>query len=591
MCGIFGYIGQKKNATKAVFEGLKRLDYRGYDSWGIAIQNKSLIKIEKHAGKISEALPKLPKSSIAIGHTRWATHGAVNDINAHPHISSNGEFALAHNGIVENYQEIKKSLAKKKYKFLSQTDTEVIVRLIEEKSKSTKNLEEAVMKAFSKLEGRNTIIILAKDGRIIGARNGSPLVIGINGKDKSEIYLSSDTLSFAPFVKNMVIMNNGEMVVCKPNELKINNTKSGKAIPYKIEPTDIQNDKVSKENFPHFMLKEIFEAPLAISQIVKQDHQAYFNFAKAIKKAKRVFAIGSGTAGVAAAQIAFYLRTFGKIPALSLVGSDSREYYELFDKDTLLIAPSQSGETADVLEVLEAAKERGAKVSSFVNMPGSMMTRMSDYKFMAQAGPEICVVSTKIFVSQLAWGYLVSKYVQGKHKEGLQNLKSFSLIIKKYLKARKNHLALKKIAKGLIKSQHIFLLSKAENFQITREGMVKIIESSYIHAHAIPSGDLKHYAITIMEEGIPVIVVVANDNVRTDILNAASEVKARGAQVIGVAPKKHDNFDLHIQVPDSGEGSAIINIIPIQLLAYYMATTLGHDVDKPRNIAKSVTVK
>ena len=589
MCGIFSYLGNK-NATKVVFDGLKRLDYRGYDSWGIGVKNGLFISCEKHTGKISQAKVNLPKSQIAVGHTRWATHGAVNDVNAHPHFSSDKSFVLAHNGIVENYDDLKNKLEKKKHHFKTKTDTEVIVRLIEEEKKSTPNLLTAVPKAFKQLKGRNTVIILTKDGQVIAARNGSPLVIGTDQQLK-EIYLSSDTLSFAPFVEKLLVVNNGQMVACKPGEVQLKKIISGKLLKPKWEKNSIKSIHVSKQDHQYYMIKEINEAPEVITQVTKQKKQEYSHLAKAIKKAKHVYIIGSGTAGAAAAQIAYYLRNFSKISAISLIGAEAREYYDLFQKGDLMIAVSQSGETADVLEVLEVAKAKGVKIASYVNMLGSMMTRMSNYQFMAHAGPEICVMSTKIFVSQIAWGYLVAKSVADKFSQAVTNLNQLSMIVDKFLKDKKVTKQIQQLAKQLILKESIYLLGRSQNLQIIKEGMIKIIEGSYIHGHAIPAGDLKHYVITLMEKGVSVIAVISNDFVKDDCLNAVSEVKARGAQVIAVAPENHENFDYLIKTPDTKETSAIMNIIPLQLLAYYMAVGLGNDVDKPRNIAKSVTVK
>ena len=597
MCGIFGYSGPK-NAPEIILEGLKRLEYRGYDSWGIAVVADQ-IKLEKKTGAIGD-LNSLNSELITldsrtgIGHTRWATHGGISETNAHPHFSTDKSFALAQNGIVENYQELKASLMKKGYKFESETDTEVIVRLIEDKMKSSvvsrqlsDKIKEAVREAFLELEGRNTIIILTKDGHIFAARNGSPLVIGLNDK---EIFLSSDTLSFAPHVKKVIILNNGQMVSYN-GRLEITDIKSGKILPVRPEKIYFKSSKVDKEGYDHFMLKEIHESPYVINQVISQDFSLYEDFVSQLKKAKDVYTIGSGTAGIAASQIAFYLRVFGKIKAESVIGADIYEYYDLLGKGDLMIVPSQSGETADVLEVLEVAKKKGLKIASYVNMPGSTMSRLSDYPFASHAGPEICVMSTKVFTSQIAWGYLLSKIVQGKAPEGQQNLKVLSEEMDKYLNTGTNLEAIKSLAKMLAKSKDIFLLGKYQNFNIVKEGMVKIIEGSYIHAHGIPAGDLKHYAITLMEKGVPVIVVISKDIAKDDVLNAVNQVKARGATVIGISPTPSAGFDYHIPVPDTGETSAIMNIIPLQLFAYYLAVELGHNVDKPRNIAKSVTVK
>jgi glucosamine--fructose-6-phosphate aminotransferase (isomerizing) len=310
-----------------------------------------------------------------------------------------------------------------------------------------------------------------------------------------------------------------------------------------------------------------------------------------IKKTKNVYTIGSGGAGVAASQVAFYLRNIGKVKAISLIGADAVEFGDLFTKDDLIIAISQSGETADVLEVLELAKKKGVKIASFVNMPGSMITRMSDYKFMSESGPEICVMSTKTFDTQVSFGYLLAKTIIGEGDDARGKLNALAISIYTYLKNDKNHKNLKKIAKILTTKHDVFLLAKYQNFHIIREGMVKIIEASYKHGHALPSGDLKHYVITLMEPGVAVIAVTSNDKTKTDVMNAVDEVRLRGAEVFGISPEPHKNFDYYIPVPDTGETSAMMNLIPLQLIGYYMAVELGNNIDKPRNIAKSVTVK
>ncbi len=586
MCGIFGYVGPK-NAPEIILEGLKRLEYRGYDSWGIAV-TADVISVNKQIGAIGDLdkLASLPPSSAGIGHTRWATHGAITQPNAHPHSSTDKSFVLAQNGIVENYQKLKKELIKKGYKFESETDTEVIVRLIEDKRGSKDDLQEAVREAFLELEGRNTIIVLTKDGQIISCRNGSPLVIGNN---KEEMFFSSDTLSFAPYSNSVLVVENGQMV-CWNGKLEVRDIKTNKSLPVHFEKINFKSSKVDKEGYDHFMLKEISESPYVINQVINQVEDI-ISLAKVTNLAKNIYTVGAGTAGIAASQIAFYLRVYSKTAAISLTAADALDYFDLFEAGDLIITPSQSGESADVLEVLEKAKERQVKIASYVNMPGSTMSRMSDYKLMSNAGPEICVMSTKVYTSQIAFGYLLAKAISGKEKEGVINLKGLAKEIENYLDSGANHDLIKGLAKKLALEKHIFLLGKYQNLNIVKEGMIKIIEGSYIHAHGMPAGDLKHYAITLMEKGVPVIVAVSEDKARTDVINAVSEVRARGAWVVGISSKAHDSFDYHIPVPETGETSAIMNIIPLQLLAYYMASELGNNVDKPRNIAKSVTVK
>jgi len=614
MCGIFGYVGPtspkasrdkwQPSAAKIIFEGLKRLEYRGYDSWGIALglnprfskpqitnfseNKKQKIILEKHAGSISDSLDSrllTLNSKIGIGHTRWATHGSVKDKNAHPHFSKNKEFVLAHNGIVENFEELKKGLKKSGFEFETDTDSEVIVRLIEDELTKSKDIVKAVFLVLNKIEGRNTFIILTADGKIIAARNGSPLLIGSN--DKS-YFFSSDTLSFSKEAHKMLFVDNGQVAVFDSKKLRLFDAKSRREQKVKFEPITVKNKKVDKEGYAHFMLKEINESPYVLKQVVKQDEHKLKKLALAIKKSRNIYTIGSGTTGNAAAQIAYFLRANANVNAISLIGADAYEYFELFSKNDLIIAPSQSGETADVLEVLEIAKKKGARLATNVNMAGSMMEKLSDFHFATLAGPEICVVSTKVFLSHIAWGYLVSKVVAGEYKKGISNLNNLKNEIENYLQ---HTTQLKLLAKKLSKKEHIFLLGKAQNFQIIKEGMIKIIETSYSHAHGIPSGDLKHYAITLMEKGVPVVVAVSEDEVRSDVLNAVSQVKARGADVIALSPETNKEFDIWIKVPNIGEVTSIFNVIPLQLIAYYMAVELGNNVDKPRNIAKSVTVK
>lgn len=587
MCGIFGYVGTSRNASEAVLEGLKRLDYRGYDSWGVAVLNGNGIEVSKKVGVVSTS-PLSIHGNIGIGHTRWATHGAVTENNAHPHYAADKSFVLAHNGIAENAEELKAELVKKGHQFHTQTDTETIVRLVEEKQKKIKKLSEAVRAAFKDLKGRNTIIVLAKDGEVIAARNGSPLVLGTKA---SELYFSSDVLSFAPYVSSVLVMENGQMVSKNGHGVEVMDIAKGTKVKSKFEKNAIVGSDVDKGTYDHYMLKEIHEAPFVIRQLLGEPDGNYRKLAAAIKKAKTVYTIGSGTAGAAAAQIAFYLRVYGKIKAVALIGAEASDYYPLIGKGDLFISPSQSGETADVLEVLELAKKRGAKIASQVNMPGSMMTRLSDFKFMAQAGPEICVMSTKIFVSQIAWGYLVAKAVGGKFADGKKQLTLLANAAKKYLNDEHAIASLKELAGRMAKKEDLYLLGKGQNMQIIKEGMVKIIEGSYVHAHGIPAGDLKHYAITLMEEGTPVIAVVSNDELKASVLNAIHEVKARGAKVVGVSPTNAEQFTDWVRVPDTKETSAIMNVTPLQLLAYYMALARGNNIDKPRNIAKSVTVK
>jgi len=587
MCGIFAYKGGSFDASNIVFFGLKKLDYRGYDSWGVALCADNKIFIKKDIGKISEVKNlNLPLGQMSIGHTRWATTGGVSQINSHPHFSTDKSFALVQNGIVENFLELKTDLIKKGYKFESETDTEVIVRLIE--SQQNENLLEAIRTSFLQLKGRNTIAVIdSKNNQIIALRNGSPLIVGTN---KNDFYLSSDTLSLSSFTTDYLDLDNFEMVVLGKN-LEFFNLKTGDKIDKVLKPMDILNVTADKGKYDHFMIKEIMESSICIDNIIKTDKKLLLDLVDCLKHSKRVFCIGSGTAGNAAAQMAHYLKKFAAIPAISLVGADANDYYDIFSKDDLIIAPSQSGETSDVIEVLEIAKSKGTKIASLVNMPGSMMARLSDFKFSSNTGPEICVMSTKVFVAQVSWGYLLAKTVANQYDQAIKDLTKLSLLTNQYLNNSRNHKQIKKLASVLAKSHDIFILGKGQNFQIAKEGMIKLIEGTYKHAHAIPAGDLKHYAITLIEKNVFTIMLLSPNDSLGDLNNAINEIKTRGGSIVGIFEDNQDNFDYYLSTPKLGETSAIFNVIPLQLLAYYLAVKLGNNVDKPRNIAKSVTVK
>ena len=592
MCGIFGISLQNNvDAAQMIRDGLKRLEYRGYDSWGVSVLYDDQLMTLKRVGSIPNNLPKeLPKARVGIGHTRWATHGGVTQSNAHPHVSLDGSFCLAHNGIVENFEKLKEELSGRS--FASQTDTEVMVGLLEKEllraDDSLEGRTQAVRSVFQRLQGRNTIIVLTKYGEILAARNGSPLVVG---KNDSDFYVASDSLSLSPFAHQVLSIENGQMVAVHEGKLQLIDIKMGKPVAFSFAPLKLKYSVIDKGAYTHYMLKEIFETPKAIQAVRRIDQKKLLELSSAMLKARTVYVIGSGTAGIAAAQSAYYLRTIAKINAKSLIGAEAREYVDLFTNADVIIAPSQSGETADVLEILEAAKAKGVTIATFTNMPGSSMERMANQAFLAQAGPEICVMSTKVYSSMQAFGFLLAHAVEGNIDFALVQLTKVEQSIHTLLSDETLQLRLKKLAHTLSNKEHIFLLGKGQNLATVQEGMVKIVEGSYKHAHAIAAGDLKHYAITIIEKGVPVIFLIANDANTRDMMSAVHEVKARGGEIIGFATEANDSFDIHIPIPDLGDASALAAIVPLQLLAYYMAVELGNNVDKPRNIAKSVTVK
>jgi glutamine---fructose-6-phosphate transaminase (isomerizing) len=589
MCGIYGYIGTS-DAREAVFTGLTRLDYRGYDSWGIAVAVGEALFLEKAVGEVQQTrgLGLLPYSRTGLGHTRWATHGAVTQVNAHPHMSRDNKFALVHNGIVENFEELKRQLVQNGISFVSQTDTEVIVRLIELNLAADGDYTRAILKTAGMLKGRNTFGVLTSKGVLYGYRNGSPLLVG---KGKKGMYMSSDTLSFAHAASEMAVIDNETLIEVDGNDASVIE-EGGRQSLVQFEPLVLKDHHVDKRDYPHFMIKEIHETAEVIVRVSKVNRVMMADLTDRILQAHQVYTIGSGTSGIAAEQMAYYLRTIASKPAIALIGAEASSYLQLLTNQDVIIAPSQSGETADVLEVLEVARDIGATLVTYVNMPGSSMARMADYAFEIDAGPEVCVMATKVFSAKLAWGYLLAHSLAGTIGEARKSLRDEAKLIHGFLEKRATQVAIRKLAEELCDALHIFLLGKGQNLAVVREGMVKIIEGSYIHAHGMAAGDLKHFAITIMQPGVPVLFCISDDGLQADVLAAVAEVGARGAVTIGIGPRKfRKHFDRFVAIEAQAGLGALSNTVVMQLLAYNLALAKGNPIDKPRHIAKSVTVK
>lgn len=595
MCGVFGYLGKRDSAQKIV-TGLKRLEYRGYDSWGIAILKNHNIKYFKKTGEIGKVDKiKLPtESNIGIGHTRWATHGGVTETNAHPHLSTDEKFAVAQNGIVENFSKLKEKLKKKGYPFYSQTDTEVIVRLIEEYLKEHNDLLEATRLAFLSLEGRNTILVLdSVNNRIIGIRNGSPMVVGIkqeSNKKYKEFYLASDTLSFADKTDRIVQFKDFEMVEIDSDKVTKFDTYTGQEIDYEIEEVDFEDAKIDTDGHPHFMIKEILEQEHTVKEAVQYSKEEMKPLADKVKKAEKVFTVGSGTAAFVAGQIAYFLREYADVDARELKAYETESYRKVFTPESIIIAVSQSGETADTIEALEFAKKGGAKIASIVNMQGSTITRMSDFSYLSRSGPEICVASTKAVTSQMSWGLLLAYTIAGRQSEIKPLIENLSKQMAEFFEEEKLS-NIQKLANELVGKHHFFVLGKGQNYFVALEGALKVKEISYKHFEGFAAGELKHGVIALVEDGTPVFAVVSEDRNKEDMISAAHEVKARRAFTIGIARQNNDAFSEVIKMPDGGVCDPMLNVLPFQLLSYYMGVELGYNPDKPRNLAKSVTVK
>jgi glucosamine--fructose-6-phosphate aminotransferase (isomerizing) len=587
MCGIFGYVGKRKNALELVVKGLQKLEYRGYDSWGVATELSSELFVKKQVGKISEV--KLEdfadkKTSLAIGHTRWATHGGVTDINAHPHFSSDKKVAVVHNGIIENYEEIREELGREN--FVSDTDTEVIPQLISKYLKEM-SFKEAVQKAVLRLQGRYAIVAIAVGEEfLIAARRGSPLIVGVG---EGEYFLASDIPAFLEYTQNVNYLDDNEMVVLD-DKVEFLNIDTGEPVKKRLVNIDWQAESADKGEYDHYMLKEIMEQKETIHRAINQNTDDIMHIAQMIKDSRGCFLSGCGTAGKVCMAAEYFFSIIAGRHVNFAPSSEFPIHHHFLKPESLLIVVSQSGETADVLEAMEAAKSKGAKVLSIVNVEGSTIARQSDFSLHIKAGPEKAVASTKAATAQMALFLLITTAMKGELQEGRRILAEVASKINDMLNPRfLNYI--KEVTEKIQGHDNLYIIGKAENYPMALEAAIKIQEVSYVHAEGFAAGELKHGPIALITEGTPCISMVANDEVKSDIINNTIELKARGAHIIGISPEKHEVFDEWIKVPDVGVASPLVNIIPVQLLAYYLGVLRGLDPDMPRNLAKSVTVK
>jgi glutamine---fructose-6-phosphate transaminase (isomerizing) len=584
MCGIIGYYGSK-NGIDIVLNGLRKLEYRGYDSWGVAIKEKGAITITKDIGKISEAPKFKAPGNLAIGHTRWSTHGAVTVENSHPHSSNNNKISVVHNGIIENYQEIRKRLIKEGFKFKSETDTEVIPILIEYHMRN-EEFKDACKTAFRELEGGYAIVaIYADEDKIVAARKGSPLVVGIG---QNGVFVASDIPAFLEHTKKVIYLEDYDIVEINKT-VSIFNLEDNLYVNREAKTIEWDAEQAKKGDFEHFMLKEITEQAETVKRAVTQDQVAIEKMSQQIKKAQDVVFVACGSSYHACLCGKYLFSEVAKKNVSVVLGSEFPNQSDFINKDSLIIAVSQSGETADVLEAVKVAKKKGGKVISIVNVMGSSLHRESDHTILMQSGPEICVLSTKTYTSQLAILMLLAYAMDGRFNTGRDRLKELIMFIY-YMTSANTRDFLKSLAERLRYTDHLFTIGRGLQYPTALEAALKIKEVSYIHAEGFAGGELKHGTIALIEHGTPCIVFVSKEN-KQEIISNAIEIKSRGGFIIGIAEDNNEAFDFFIKVRDSDVGNSICQIIPIQILAYQLALLRGHDPDKPRNLAKSVTVK
>lgn len=590
MCGIIGFIGSQP-AAPIVLEGLLKLEYRGYDSAGLASIGNGKLHLKKDAGKIKEIdkkhrLAKLP-GNIAIAHTRWATHGGVCQENAHPHVDGSHQIAVVHNGIVENYRELRRMLEAKGHVFASDTDSEVIPHLIEDFLPAGGTLESAVLAASKKLEGSYAFIaISAQDPKkMVAIRKDNPLVISTGD---SGSFATSDTISL-PDCDKVIFPEDGELVTLSTKGVAFLNAE-GKPINKKMSALKLEKQASDKGGYKHFMLKEIMEEPQAIRAAVMQDKESFTQLAMDILRARQVVITACGTSRYAALVGRYLFSEVAQKFCDVVMASEFQYFSSSVDKNTMVIAVSQSGETADVTEGVKRAKAKEAQVISIINKPGSILSRMSDGVIYLNCGPEIAVAATKTMISQLAIFYLLSFTMVNQFDQAVDRLKAVSGELTKALDW--NRKQLKGLARRFKDKRDFYYIARGINFPIASEAALKLKEISYAHAEGLPAGELKHGTLALVEEGTPVIAICPNDYTFNETLSNATEAKARGAFIIGVSDKEDELYDAWIKVPKvDSPFYPMVSIAPLHLFAYYLALKLGKDPDKPRNLAKSVTVK
>jgi glucosamine--fructose-6-phosphate aminotransferase (isomerizing) len=590
MCGIIGFIGSQP-AAPIVLEGLLKLEYRGYDSAGLASIEDGKLHLKKDVGKIGEIdkrhkLAKLP-GNIAIAHTRWATHGGVSPENAHPHFDGSHQIAVVHNGIVENYRELRRMLEAKGHVFASDTDSEVIPHLIEDFLKEGGTLESAVLAASQKLEGSYAFIAISaqEPAKMVAIRKDNPLVIS---RGKAGSYATSDILSLSD-CDRVVFPEDGELVTLSTNGVAFFDAK-GKPIEKKLSALKLEKQTSDRGAYEYFMLKEIMEEPQAVRAAVMQDKRSFTQLAMDILRARQVIITACGTSRYAALVGRYLFSEVAKKFCDVVMASEFEYFSDSIDKNTLVIAVSQSGETADVTEGVKRARANGAQVISIINKPGSILSRMSDGVIYLNCGPEIAVAATKSLISQLSVFYLLSFTMANQFDQAVDSLKSIADELTKTLDWNRNDL--EKLARRLKDKRDFYYIARGINFPIASEAALKLKEISYVHAEGLPAGELKHGTLALVEEGTPVIAICPNDYTFNETLSNVTEAKARGAFIIGVSDKEDELYEAWIKIPQVDDPFyPLVSIAPLHLLAYYLALELGKDPDKPRNLAKSVTVK
>lgn len=608
MCGIVGYLGPK-NASEVIVDGLSKLEYRGYDSAGVAVCNDGELEIRKFKGRLAVLAGDIEKNemkgNLGIGHTRWATHGEPSDVNSHPHFNMDKTIAVVHNGIIENYMELKEELKEDGVEFRSETDTEVIAHLVDKYYEG--NLLDAVYKTVARLRGAYALGVICKDNEdeLVAVRKDSPLIAGVG---EGENFIASDIPALLKYTRKVYFLENGEVVHIKGNELKIYDAERN---PVEKEIYDVKWDieAASKGGYDCFMLKEINEQPEGVKNTLERRIDENGNIVldgihltkEDLDSINRIYIVACGTAYHAGLLGKNALEKYLKVPVITDIASEFRYSDNFVDEHSLVILVSQSGETADTLAVLRDSKAKGAKILAITNVVGSSISREADEVFYTWAGPEIAVASTKAYTTQITSLYMIAlNFALEKgtitREEYLSTIEKMKELPEKIQKVLDNQDKIKETAERIVSKEHVFFLGRGVDYSLAMEGSLKLKEVSYIHSEAFAAGELKHGTIALIEEGTPVISIATQENLFEKMVSNMQEVKARGAFVASIAQEHNRSVekvsDEVIYIPNCDDMLVpIVAVVPMQLLAYYVSTMKGLDVDKPRNLAKSVTVE
>lgn len=590
MCGIFGYVGKQTDVATMVLGGLKTLEYRGYDSWGVAIgQSGHLpLHIEKYTGKIGDATIAPLQSTVGIGHTRWATHGGVTLANAHPHIYES--IAVVHNGIIENFQELRASLVESGHVFSTETDTEVLPHLIVHYMQQGETFKAAVSHCFADISGLNAFVAVQSDtSQMVAVKNGSPLVIG---RSKSGYIVASDVSAIIEHTKDIYFVADYEMVLLDQTDAALFDALHGDVKKLTWQRVDWTYETAQKGNFPHFLIKEIHDQPEILRRIAHSYGAKIEDFAKQVKRARGVFFVGCGTASYAALTGTYLFSHIAHVHVNFAIGSEFRYWQDYVNSDTLVVPISQSGETIDVVSPVNQARARGARIAAVTNVIGSTIYRQADTTLLLGAGQERAVISTKAYLAMIAVLMYVAHELAGKPTEASSALQSAARAIERMLDKEYISTHIVPLAKHLVKAQHMYVLGRGLSYPAALEFALKMKETTYLHAEGFAGGELKHGVIALIEKGTPVVVLAPLDETYEEIISNAQEVRARGGYIIGISPQGSEVFDRYIPVEDVGIATMMLEVVVSQLVAYYLALEKGfEDPDKPRNLAKSVTVK